>query len=221
MTGGTFPVCHPDRVNLTTSIKRMVLLGFKSAMVIVIATAANAGFAQRLIAVIDTSKGEIRVELNARAAPTTVANFVNLAQRGFYNGLTFHRIERNFMAQGGDPLGTGSGGPGYQFRGEIVLKHNQPGIISMANSGPGTDGSQFFLTHLATPHLDGLHSVFGKVVAGLPVVYELRRRDVINSILIEGDASSLFERRKTQLEQWNQLLDQNFPDLAPAQTTAL
>ena len=221
MTGGTFPVCHPDRVNLTTSIKRMVLLGFKSAMVIVIATGANAGFAQRLIAVIDTSKGEIRVELNARAAPTTVANFVNLAQRGFYNGLTFHRIERNFMAQGGDPLGTGSGGPGYQFRGEIVLKHNQPGIISMANSGPGTDGSQFFLTHLATPHLDGLHSVFGKVVAGLPVVYELRRRDVINSILIEGDASSLFERRKTQLEQWNQLLDQNFPDLAPAQTTAL
>jgi len=203
------------------SIKRLVLLGFKSAMVIVIATAANAGFAQRLIAVIDTSKGEIRVELNARAAPTTVANFVNLAQRGFYNGLTFHRIERNFMAQGGDPLGTGSGGPGYQFRGEIVLKHNQPGIISMANSGPGTDGSQFFLTHLATPHLDGLHSVFGKVVAGLPVVYELRRRDVINSILIEGDASSLFERRKTQLEQWNQLLDQNFPDLAPAQTTAL
>jgi len=221
MTGGTFPVCHPDRVNLTTSIKRMVLLGFKSAMVIVIVTAANAGFAQRLIAVIDTSKGEIRVELNARAAPTTVANFVNLVQRGFYNGLTFHRIERNFMAQGGDPLGTGSGGPGYQFRGEIVLKHNQPGIISMANSGPGTDGSQFFLTHLATPHLDGLHSVFGKVVAGLPVVYELRRRDVINSILIEGDASSLFERRKTQLEQWNQLLDQNFPDLAPAQTTAL
>ena len=221
MTGGTFPVCHPDRVNLTTSIKRMVLLGFKAAMVIVIATAANAGFAQRLIAVIDTSKGEIRVELNARAAPTTVANFVNLAQRGFYNGLTFHRIERNFMAQGGDPLGTGSGGPGYQFRGEIVLKHNQPGIISMANSGPGTDGSQFFLTHLATPHLDGLHSVFGKVVEGLPVVYELRRRDVINSILIEGDASSLFERRKTQLEQWNQLLDQNFPDLAPAQTTAL
>ena len=221
MTGGTFPVCHPDRVNLTMGIKRMVLLGFKSAMVIVIATAANAGFAQRLIAVIDTSKGEIRVELNARAAPTTVANFVNLVQRGFYNGLTFHRIERNFMAQGGDPLGTGSGGPGYQFRGEIVLKHNQPGIISMANSGPGTDGSQFFLTHLATPHLDGLHSVFGKVVAGLPVVYELRRRDVINSILIEGDASSLFERRKTQLEQWNQLLDQNFPDLAPAQTTAL
>jgi len=202
------------------NIKKLVQLGFKSALVIVIATAASAGFAQRLIAVIDTSKGEIRVELNARAAPTTVANFVNLAQRGFYDGLTFHRIERNFMAQGGDPLGTGRGGPGYQFRGEIVLKHNRPGIISMANSGPGTDGSQFFLTHLATPHLDGLHSVFGKVVAGMPVVYELRRRDVINSILIEGDASGLFKRRQAQLEQWNQLLDQNFPDLAPARTTA-
>jgi peptidyl-prolyl cis-trans isomerase B (cyclophilin B) len=201
-------------------IKNLVQRGFKSALVIVIATAANAGVAQSLTAVIDTSKGEIRVELNARAAPTTVANFVNLAQRGFYNGLTFHRIERNFMAQGGDPLGTGEGGPGYEFRGEIVLKHNQPGIISMANSGPGTDGSQFFLTHLATPHLDGLHSVFGKVVAGLPVVYELRRRDVINSITIEGDVSSLFERRKAQLEQWNQSLDENFPDLGPAQTTA-
>ena len=204
----------------TMRIKNLVQRGFKSALVIVIATAANAGVAQSLTAVIDTSKGEIRVELNARAAPTTVANFVNLAQRGFYNGLTFHRIERNFMAQGGDPLGTGGGGPGYEFRGEIVLKHNQPGIISMANSGPGTDGSQFFLTHLATPHLDGLHSVFGKVVAGLPVVYELRRRDVINSITIEGDVSSLFERRKAQLEQWNQSLDENFPDLGPAQTTA-
>lgn len=202
------------------SIKKLIQLGFKSAMVIVITTAASAGFAQQLTAVIDTSKGEIRVELNARAAPTTVANFVNLAQRGFYDGLIFHRIERNFMVQGGDPLGTGSGGPGYQFRGEIVLKHNQPGIISMANSGPGTDGSQFFLTHLATPHLDGLHSVFGKVIAGMPVVYELRRRDVINSITIEGDASSLFERRKAQLEQWNQSLDENFPDLNPAQTTA-
>ena len=194
-------------------IKTWVKLGFKAAMVIVIATAASAGFAQRLIAIIDTSKGEIRVELNARAAPTTVANFVNLAQRGFYDGLTFHRIERNFMAQGGDPEGTGRGGPGYQFRGEIVLKHNQPGIISMANSGPGTDGSQFFLTHLATPHLDGLHSVFGKVIAGMPVVYELRRGDVINSITIEGDASSLLERRKAQLEQWNRSLDENFPDL--------
>lgn len=113
---------------------------------------------QTLVAVIDTSKGIIRAELNSRAAPTSVANFVNLATRGFYDGLTFHRVERNFMVQGGDPQGNGTGGPGYQFRGEIILKHNQPGILSMANSGPATDGSQFFITHLATPHLDGLHS---------------------------------------------------------------
>ena len=102
------------------------------------------------------------------------------------------------MVQGGDPAGNGSGGPGYEFRGEIILKHNQPGILSMANSGPGTDGSQFFLTHLATPHLDGLHSVFGKVSAGLPVVYEIRRRDLINSIIIEGDASARCRRLDCQ-----------------------
>ncbi|MEX0965436.1 MAG: peptidylprolyl isomerase [Pseudohongiellaceae bacterium] len=170
-------------------------------------------YAQALRAIIDTSKGEIVVELNERAAPTTVANFTNLAMRGFYDGLTFHRMERNFMVQGGDPLGTGTGGPGYRFQGEIVLHHNQPGIISMANSGPGTDGSQFFLTHLATPHLNGKHSVFGKVVSGMPVVHQLRRRDVINSIVIEGDTSALFERRETRLKEWNAILDTEFPDL--------
>ncbi len=173
-------------------------------------------FAQNLIAVIDTSKGEIRVELNSRAAPTTVANFANLAMRGFYDGLNFHRMERNFMVQGGDPLADGTGGPGYKFRGEIILKHTQPGIISMANSGPGTDGSQFFLTHLATPHLDGLHSVFGKVVSGLPVVQQLRRRDLINSIRIEGDPGALFSRKKDQLDEWNAVLDRGFPQLLPA-----
>ena len=184
--------------------------------VVVILSAANTGFAQQILATIDTSKGEIRIELNARAAPTSVANFVNLAMRGFYDGLTFHRVEPNFMVQGGDPLATGSGGPGYQFRGEIILHHNQPGIISMANSGPGTDGSQFFLTHLATPHLDGLHSVFGKVVAGMPVVNQIRRKDVINSIVISGDTTSLLRRKKAQLDEWNSLLDAGFPDLKPA-----
>ncbi len=172
--------------------------------------------AQVLRAVIDTSKGEIVVQLNQRAAPTTVANFANLAMRGFYDGLIFHRLERNFMVQGGDPLGNGAGGPGYDFHGEIVLHHNQPGIISMANSGPGTDGSQFFLTHLATPHLNGKHSVFGKVVSGMPVVNQIRRRDVINSIVIEGDTSALFERRSKQLEEWNKILDAEFPELKAA-----
>lgn len=170
-------------------------------------------YSQGLFAVIDTSKGEIRVKLNERAAPTSVANFANLAQRGFYDGLNFHRLERNFMVQGGDPDGNGTGGPGYRFQGEVNLRHNQPGIISMANSGPGTDGSQFFLTHLATPHLNGLHSVFGVVSQGLPVVHLLRKGDVINSIVIEGDLSSLFEKRKEKLNEWNEVLDANFTNL--------
>ena len=172
--------------------------------------------AQGLFAVIDTSKGVMRVELNHRAAPTTVANFANLAIRGFYDGLTFHRVERNFMAQGGDPLGTGMGGPGYRFSGELILNHTRPGIISMANSGPGTDGSQFFLTHLATPHLDGLHSVFGRVVEGVEIVRRIERRDLINSITIEGDPAPVFRRRQAQLEEWNAILDREFPDLGPA-----
>lgn len=172
--------------------------------------------AQGLFAVIDTSKGVMRVELNHRAAPTTVANFANLAMRGFYDGLNFHRVERNFMAQGGDPLGAGTGGPGYRFAGELILKHNQTGIISMANSGPGTDGSQFFLTHLATPHLDGLHSVFGRVVEGQELVRQIARGDLINSITIEGDPAPVFRRRQAQLEEWNVILDGEFPDLKPA-----
>lgn len=172
--------------------------------------------AQGLVAIIDTSKGVITAELNDRAAPTTVANFVNLALRGFYDGLIFHRVERNFMVQGGDPLGNGTGGPGYRFAGEIILKHNQPGILSMANSGPGTDGSQFFLTHLATPHLDGLHSVFGRVTSGQDIIYKIQRRDVINSITIEGDPSDLLERRAEDITSWNTILDSNFPDLKAA-----
>jgi peptidyl-prolyl cis-trans isomerase B (cyclophilin B) len=176
--------------------------------------------AQTLFAEIDTSKGLMRVELNPRAAPTSVANFVNLALRGFYDGLTFHRIERNFMVQGGDPLGTGNGGPGYRFRGETILHHNRPGVVSMANAGPGTDGSQFFITHVATPHLDGLHSVFGRVVEGIDVVYDIRRGDVINSIRIEGDPSGLLESRSSQLQEWNRVLDEGFPDLRPAPLSA-
>lgn len=176
---------------------------------------SNVIYSQDLVAVIDTSQGTIEVELNHRAAPITVANFVNLAMRGFYDGLSFHRYVRNFMIQGGDPQGDGSGGPGYRFRGEIILHHNRPGIISMANSGPGTDGSQFFITHLATPHLDGLHSVFGRVTAGMASVNALRRGDVINSIVIEGDPTQLLASRQTQLDQWNQTLDVNFEHLDP------
>ncbi|HBW82715.1 MAG: peptidylprolyl isomerase [Gammaproteobacteria bacterium] len=172
--------------------------------------------AQPLVAVIETERGVMKAELNDRAAPTTVANFVNLALRGFYDGLSFHRVERNFMAQGGDPRADGTGGPGYQFAGELLLKHNRQGVLSMANSGPGTDGSQFFITHLATPHLDGKHSVFGRVIDGLQTVLQIRRRDKIQSITIEGDPTELFRRRERQLVEWNAVLDQRFPELRAA-----
>ena len=195
---------------------RIFQSSFRACVLIALIFSSSSIYAQGLVAIIDTSKGVIEAELNDRAAPTTVANFINLAIRGFYDGLTFHRVERNFMVQGGDPLGNGSGGPGYRFAGEIILKHNQPGILSMANSGPGTDGSQFFLTHLATPHLDGLHSVFGKVINGQSVIYDIRRRDVINSISIQGDPTNLFKRKAEDLENWNNTLDLNYPDLKPA-----
>lgn len=197
-------------------MKRIKNYWANSLLFIGLSLLAQLSMAQQLIAVIDTNHGEIRVELNERAAPTTVANFVNLAQRGFYDGLTFHRVEPNFMVQGGDPLGNGTGDPGYKFQGEIILHHNRAGIISMANSGPGTEGSQFFITHMATPHLDGLHSVFGRVVSGQSVVNQIRRRDSIISITIEGDASSVFRRRRAELLEWNQILDENFPNLKPA-----
>ena len=195
---------------------RIFRSNFRACVLIALIFSSSSIYAQGLVAIITTSKGVIEAELNDRAAPTTVANFINLAIRGFYDGLIFHRVERNFMVQGGDPLGNGSGGPGYRFAGEIILKHNQPGILSMANSGPGTDGSQFFLTHLATPHLDGLHSVFGKVINGQSVIYDIRRRDVINSISIQGDPTNLFKRKAEDLETWNNTLDLNYPDLKPA-----
>jgi cyclophilin family peptidyl-prolyl cis-trans isomerase len=126
-----------------------------------------------------TEKGDIVVELYADRAPRTVENFVNLARTGFYDGTTFHRVIRGFMAQGGDPTGTGTGGPGYQFGDEFhpSLRHDGPGVLSMANAGAGTNGSQFFITHGATAHLDDRHSVFGRVTEGMDVVQALRERD--------------------------------------------
>jgi len=128
-----------------------------------------------LVATFQTSKGDIRVNLMEDVAPLTVANFVNLAQRGYYDGLTFHRVIADFMIQGGCPLGTGTGGPGYQFAGEFdpAVKHTKGGLLSMANAGPGTDGSQFFLTFVATPWLDGKHTIFGEVVEGFETLKAL------------------------------------------------
>lgn len=126
-----------------------------------------------------TERGDIIVELYADRVPLTVENFVNLARAGFYDGTTFHRVIGGFMAQGGDPTGTGTGGPGYQFGDEFhpKLRHDGAGVLSMANAGPGTNGSQFFLTYGPTPHLDNKHSVFGKVTEGLDVLNSIRERD--------------------------------------------
>ena len=131
-----------------------------------------------LIAHFDTDRGPIRVELAADKAPLTVANFVNLAQRGFYDGLSFHRVIADFMIQGGCPLGTGTGGPGYRFEDEAKngLGHER-GVLSMANAGPNTNGSQFFITFGPTQHLDNKHAVFGKVIEGLENVLAIRERD--------------------------------------------
>jgi cyclophilin family peptidyl-prolyl cis-trans isomerase len=126
-----------------------------------------------------TEKGDFVIELFADQAPKTVNNFVFLAREKFYDGVTFHRVIKDFMVQGGDPTGTGTGGPGYKFADEFhpALKHNGSGILSMANAGPGTNGSQFFITHRATPHLDNKHSVFGKVIQGMDVVMSIPERD--------------------------------------------
>ena len=126
-----------------------------------------------------TERGDITCELFAADAPLTVENFVNLARAGFYDGTTFHRVIPGFMAQGGDPTGTGSGGPGYSFKDEVSARrrHDGPGVLSMANAGPNTNGSQFFITFAATPHLDGRHSVFGRVTDGMDVLLAIRERD--------------------------------------------
>ena len=127
----------------------------------------------------ETDKGTMVIELFADKAPKTVNNFVFLAREGFYEGIMFHRVISDFMVQGGDPTGRGSGGPGYKFGDEFhpSLKHDKQGILSMADAGPGTNGSQFFITHRATPHLDGKHSVFGQVVEGLDVLMSIPPRD--------------------------------------------
>ena len=162
-------------------------------------------------ATIKTNKGEINLKLFADLTPVTVANFANLAQKGFYNGLKFHRVIEDFMIQGGCPYGTGTGGPGYKFRDEfdVTLKHDKPGMLSMANSGPSTNGSQFFITHIATPWLDGKHSVFGEVMGDQDqeVVNKIRNNDTIETITIDDDTPELFGKTKNYIESWNKILE--------------
>lgn len=142
------------------------------------------------IATIETAKGTIKIELYADKTPKTVGNFEKLAGDGFYNGLKFHRVIPDFMIQGGCPLGTGTGGPGYKFADEFdpSLRHDGPGVLSMANAGPNTNGSQFFITHVATPWLDGKHSVFGRVIEGQDVVDQIAQGDKMISVTVTETA---------------------------------
>ena len=160
---------------------------------------------------IATGRGTIHLRLFAEQTPLTVANFVNLAVRKYYDGLSFHRVIPEFMIQGGCPQGSGGGGPGYRFEDEIVatLKHDKAGVLSMANAGPGTNGSQFFITHVPTPWLDGKHTVFGQILSGedRAIVDSIRTGEKIGSITIRGDYAPLFEKMHARLEGWNQTLD--------------
>ena len=194
-------------------MKQMIWFSCIFAPLLIVFTAGesipsdNLQLADGLYAKLITSQGDILIKLEFEKAPLTVANFVGLAEgakesnRGqgsrFYDGLTFHRVIPNFMIQGGDPAGNGTGGPGYKFPDEIdsTLKHDVPGVLSMANAGPGTNGSQFFITHVKTPWLDGKHTVFGHVVEGQQVVNAIRQGDVIRTVKITriGDKANKFK----------------------------
>ncbi len=171
----------------------------------------------------ETTKGTIEATMFASKAPMTVANFLNLAKRGYYDGIAFHRVIDKFMIQGGDPTESGRGGPGYKFADEFhpSLKHTKPGLFSMANAGPGTNGSQFFITMVPTPFLDNRHSVFGEVTKGQDVVNQIvgklntgepnvkhdGKGDKIKKIEILDSTDALFKAQKANLDKWNKILD--------------
>ena len=163
-----------------------------------------------ITASIETSKGTINLTLTPDQTPVTVASFANLAQNNFYDGLNFHRVIGNFMIQGGCPQGTGTGGPGYRFEDEFdaSLRHDGPGMLSMANAGPGTNGSQFFITHGPQPHLDGAHSVFGSVNSAedQSVVDAIEQGDSIISITVAGDVDELLAAHSERVAEWNSAL---------------
>lgn len=170
-----------------------------------------------LNAKIKTSKGDINLKLIPEAAPMTVTNFVYLAKRGYYDGLIFHRVIADFMIQGGDPTGTGAGGPGYQFGDEFVeeLTFNVPGKSAMANAGPGTNGSQFFITHVPTEWLNYKHTIFGEVVsdADQAVVNKVAQGDTIETIEITGDVDKLLEANKEMKDKMDEILAKTMPEL--------
>lgn len=157
---------------------------------------------------ITTNKGDIDITVFASHVQVTAASFLNLASRGYYDGLKFHRVIDNFMIQGGCPDGTGMGGPGYKFECECKpdLKHDKPGILSMANAGKNTNGSQFFITHLPTPHLDGNHTVFGEVTKGQDIVNSIAGGDTIEKFTIHGCTDALFADQADRITDWNSSL---------------
>ena len=163
-----------------------------------------------LSAEIVTEKGTISVDLFSEQTPITVANFVNLASRGFYDNLNFHRVIQDFMIQGGCPSGNGMGGPGYRFTDEFLpeLRHDSPGKLSMANAGPGTNGSQFFITHVPTPHLDDAHTIFGSVKSeeDQKIVDQIEQGDQIQTIRIVGEFEELLSSVES-VSEWNEVLD--------------
>ena len=165
---------------------------------------------------ITTAKGDVNINLLPEKSPVTVANFVNLAKHGYYDELKFHRVIENFMAQGGDPTGTGMGGPGYKFEDEVNngLNFSKAGKLAMANAGPGTNGSQFFITTVPTEWLNGNHTIFGEVVsnADLDVVKKLSNGDIMTKVTVEGDVDSFLKTQKSKVDSWNKVLKQNFPN---------
>jgi peptidyl-prolyl cis-trans isomerase B (cyclophilin B) len=167
---------------------------------------------------IKTSKGTIKIELYGDKSPLTVANFINLANRGFYNNTKVHRVINDLAVQMGDPTGTGRGGPGYNFPDETSngLKHDAAGVVSMVNTGPNTNGSQFFISINAIPWYNGKHTIFGKVTDGIDLIRSLKKNDKIISIKISGNVPKQVKDQQSQIDEWNRILDKQFPNLKPA-----
>ena len=196
-------------------IKRVSLLMLSILMMMTVAVQSYSKEYKMKVKII-TAKGDVNINLLPDKSPVTVANFVNLAKKGYYDGLKFHRVIDNFMAQGGDPTGTGAGGPGYQFEDEVNngLNFSKAGKLAMANAGPGTNGSQFFITTVPTEWLNGNHTIFGEVVsdADLAVVKKLSNGDIMTKVVVEGDVDAFLKTQKTRVDSWNKTLKQNFPN---------
>ena len=196
-------------------IKRVSLLMLSILMMMTVAVQSYSKEYKMKVKII-TAKGDVNINLLPDKSPVTVANFVNLAKKGYYDGLKFHRVIDNFMAQGGDPTGTGMGGPGYRFEDEVNngMNFSKAGKLAMANAGPGTNGSQFFITTVPTEWLNGNHTIFGEVVseADLDVVKKLSNGDVMTKVVVEGDVDAFLKTQKTRVDSWNKTLKQNFPN---------